>query len=166
VTPRTQLLVTLLLALPTFAVAVAVVAPRLVPRPATGEGRTPELTVSVRGAVAVPGTYRLPWGARVGDLVEDPGGLTGEADAALVEGASPLTDGRTVVVPSRRSPDGDARVNVNTASERLLLTLPGVGPATAARIMAARPFHRIDDLLRVRGIGPRRLESLRPRITL
>jgi competence protein ComEA len=125
-----------------------------------------DLTVHAAGAVARPGTYRLPWGSRVDDLVEAAGGLTADADASLVTRAAPLTDGANVVVPVRGDAAGDGRVDLNVASERLLGTLPGVGPVTAARIVAARPFHDVDDLLRVPGIGPVRLEALRPWVTL
>jgi len=124
------------------------------------------LTVHVAGEVAQPGTYRLPWGDRVGDLVAAAGGLTAAAEASLVPLAAPLTDGATVVVPTRSDEAGGVRVDVNAASERLLTTLPGVGPVTAARIVAARPFHAIDDLLRVPGIGPVRLDALRPWVTV
>jgi competence protein ComEA len=125
-----------------------------------------DLTVHVEGAVGRPGTYRLAWGSRVDDLLVAAGGLVAEADPALVARAAALTDGATVVVPVRSDAAGDGRIDVNAASERLLATLPGVGPVTAARIVAARPFHAIDDLLRVPGIGPVRLEVLRPWVTL
>ncbi len=120
----------------------------------------------IEGQVAAPGSYRLPWGSRVEDLVMAAGGILTDADESLVGWAAPLTDGSTVVVPRRVDAAGDARVDVNTASERLLATLPGVGPVTATRIVAARPFHAVDDLLRVTGIGPHRLEALRPWVTL
>lgn len=57
-------------------------------------------------------------------------------------------------------------VNVNTADLDALATLPGVGPATARAITEARPFATVDDLLRVRGIGPARLRRMRPRVTV
>jgi len=59
-----------------------------------------------------------------------------------------------------------ARLDVNTAGEHELMMLPGVGPSTAARIVADReengPFAQLDDLARVRGIGPATVEGLRP----
>lgn len=58
--------------------------------------------------------------------------------------------------------EGSLCVNVNTAAQDELEVLPGVGPGLAPRIVAARPFARVDDLLRVSGIGPRSLEGLRP----
>lgn len=61
----------------------------------------------------------------------------------------------------------ERRETVLTAADpRLLETLPGIGPALAARIVAARPFHDVDDLLRVRGIGPATLERLRSAVRL
>jgi len=125
-----------------------------------------DITAHVTGRVAAPGSYELPWGSRVHDLVAAAGGLLDDADPTLVAGAAPLTDGASVVVPRRRDAAGDERIDVNSAGERLLTTLPGVGPVTAARIVAARPFHAIEDLLGVAGIGEVRLDALRPWITL
>jgi hypothetical protein len=58
------------------------------------------------------------------------------------------------------------RLDVNRASENELATLPGVGPALAARIVAARPFSDVDDLRRVRGVRRATLERLRPLLTI
>ena len=55
----------------------------------------------------------------------------------------------------------DPRVNLNTAAPEQLRQLPGIGPALAAAIVAARPYASLDDLLRAPGIGPRRLAALR-----
>lgn len=126
----------------------------------------PDVTVHVAGAVVRPGSYRLPWGSRVDDLIAAAGGVSDEAARDLVPGATRLTDGATVTVPRRADPAGDGRVDVNTASQRLLETLPGVGPVTAERIVAARPFDTVDDLARVAGIGPARLEALRPWVSV
>jgi competence ComEA-like helix-hairpin-helix protein len=61
-------------------------------------------------------------------------------------------------------------VNINTASVDELITLPGIGPTLAARIIAFRtefgPFNSVEDLLRVRGIRSKLLEKIRDRITL
>jgi len=150
-----------------LAVAAAAGVPRLAPRAEAPPAVQPDVTVHVHGEVVRPGTYTLPWGARVADLVASAGGLTADADPGLVTAAAVLTDGRTVVVPGRRAPEGETgRVDVNTASERLLTTLPGIGPVTARRLIEGRPYHALEDLLRVPGIGPARLEALRPRVTL
>ena len=54
------------------------------------------------------------------------------------------------------------RLDPNTADEEGLCQLPGVGPAMAERIMAARPFEGADDLMRVSGVGPTVLARMRP----
>lgn len=55
-------------------------------------------------------------------------------------------------------------VDVATASEDELASLPGIGPELARRIAAARPLRSVDDLLRVDGIGPKRLAAMRSRV--
>ena len=61
-------------------------------------------------------------------------------------------------------------ININAASAEALQSLPGIGPALAARIVADReargPFRTSEDLLRVPGIGPKRWEQIRPLVRL
>ena len=71
----------------------------------------------------------------------------------------------TRMAPARMAALGMA-VDVNRATVEELESLDGVGPALAARIVAARPFASVDDVARVRGIGVRRLARLRPRLSL
>lgn len=54
-------------------------------------------------------------------------------------------------------------VDLNRATPEALASLPGIGPALAARIVEARPFDRVDAVVDVRGIGPAKLEAMRPR---
>ncbi len=125
--------------------------------------RQPDITVSVAGAVAFPGVYTLPWGARVTDAVAKAGGLTDAAEASLLNLADPLTTGEAVLVPEARTETGETRLSLNTATERELeLLIPGVGPVTAAHIVEARPYESVEDLLNVSGIGPATLEKIRP----
>ena len=61
-------------------------------------------------------------------------------------------------------------ININTAEKQNLVKLPKIGTVTAERIIRFRddygPFKSIDDLLKVKGIGPKTLEKLKPQITL
>ena len=63
---------------------------------------------------------------------------------------------------SAGSPEGTLRVNVNTATLAELETVPGIGPSLSKLVVAGRPYGAVDDLVRVRGIGPATLESIRP----
>lgn len=60
-------------------------------------------------------------------------------------------------------------ININTATAEELTLLPGVGPARAEAIVAMRttePFHAVEDLVKVKGIGPKMFEKIRPFVTL
>ncbi len=150
-----------------------------------------DLVVDVGGAVARPGVYRLPEGARVADAIEAAGGYGGTVDAALADRqlnlAAPVRDGEKVRVPARGDaatggePGGSGGngsqgvavdggpIDINHASAEALDTLPGVGPATVAKIMAARderPFGSVDDLLARKVVGAATMEKLRSLVTV
>lgn len=57
---------------------------------------------------------------------------------------------------------GELIVNINTATQDELATVPGIGPAKAAAIIAGRPYATVDDIVRVNGIGPAQMDALRP----
>ena len=134
------------------------------------------VVVDVVGAVRRPGLYRLAQGSRIADAVARAGGATAKADLAQVNLAAPLADGEQVVVPRRGAgpatgaggaasgtPAGP--VQLSTATLEQLDTLPGVGPATAQKILDYREKHgafsSVDELDAVPGIGPKRLDQLR-----
>ncbi len=139
-----------------------------------------DATVHVAGAVARPGVYLLAADARVDDAVGAAGGPTPEADVDALNLAAVVADGARVYVPERgevvepplpavtgtgavAAPPGP--VDINRATPDQLDALPGVGPATAAAIVAERerngPFLAVDDLERVPGIGPAKLLGFR-----
>lgn len=145
------------------------------------EGEAPAtMRVHVAGAVSVPGVYALPEGARVVDAVSAAGGLTAQADPDGINLAEPLTDGCKVTVPVQGEQvasevstaavvgaDGAAdggKVNVNTATVEELDALPGVGAVLASEIARERdengPFASPEDLMRVSGIGEKKLENM------
>ena len=155
--------------------AVAPVEDVIVDAPAAGA--TPEvveLYVHVAGAVAAPGLYVLPAGARVVDA----GGFADDADRAAVNLAREVDDGEQLqvprageaVAPVTGSARGTGLVDLNTADAGLLETLPRVGPAMAERIIAWRDdnggFTTVEDLLAVPGIGDKMLEALRDLVTV
>jgi competence ComEA-like helix-hairpin-helix protein len=67
-------------------------------------------------------------------------------------------------VTKAKSPQGS--LDLNTATERELQSIRGIGPVLAERIIAGRPYRTVDDLLKVKGIGPKRLEKIRPYVVV
>lgn len=151
------------------------------------------LVVEVSGAVAKPGVYRLPSGSRVADAVTAAGGFGPRVDAALADRqlnlAAPVRDGDEIHVPLRGEAGGAGSaetsvagggtgggggagagpIDLNHASAEALDTLPGVGPATVARIIAAREeqaFASVDDLGTRKVVGPATLEKIRALVTV
>jgi competence protein ComEA len=59
-----------------------------------------------------------------------------------------------------------ALVDINTADQKILESLPGVGPATAKEIVKGRPYKSVDDLANVKGIGKSKLEKIKPLVTV
>ena len=55
----------------------------------------------------------------------------------------------------------DGLLDLNTASQEELISINGIGPILAERIIAGRPYRTVDDLLKVKGIGPKKLERIR-----
>ena len=124
------------------------------------------IIVAVAGEVKQPGTYELAWGSRLEDAISLAGGLSLAADVNLVNLAKPLDAGETIFVPAKQTETGLERISINGSSLAQLDTLPRIGPAMAQRILDARPFNTIEDLLKVKGIGEKTLEKLRPFVTL
>lgn len=153
------------------------------------------VVVSVVGLVHAPGLVTLAPGARIADALTAAGGTTNGADSIGLNMARQVADGEQIVVgvvPPKGQPtvlgssvtscsagpgapgsrSGPAKpapaevINLNTATVQQLDALPGVGPATAAAVVAWRDangkFTSVDQLAEVDGIGPARLKKLRP----
>lgn len=144
-----------------------------------------EVYVDVDGAVVSPGVYRLKDGARVAQAIDAAGGLAPEADVTGLNRASKVVDGQKIHVPtvgeqqasiaeagvdggtSASSGVGGATglVNINTASSAELQTLSGIGPSMAQSIIDERTkngaFASVDDLMRVSGIGEKKLAKIK-----
>ena len=144
-----------------------------------------EVYVDVDGAVVRPGVYRLKDGARVSQAIDAAGGLTVEADVTGLNRASKITDGQKIYVPTVGEQQAAAAVggaessaattpgagsssglvNINTASAAELQTLSGIGPSMAQSIIDERTqngaFASVDDLMRVSGIGEKKLAKIK-----
>jgi competence protein ComEA len=68
--------------------------------------------------------------------------------------------------PNTAEPVSGAPVDLNTADLKALEALPGVGPATAKKIIAARPFKSVDDLGKVKGMSKAKMEALKDKVTV
>jgi competence protein ComEA len=89
-----------------------------------------------------------------------------DASSALAEPLEQASAPPSVAAAAHRSSEGV--VNLNDASENQLALLPGIGPGKARAISEhrhAHPFHRVDELTKVKGIGRKTFGRLRPYIT-
>jgi competence protein ComEA len=132
-----------------------------------------DLYVHVLGAVQNPGLYVLDLDARLVDALAAAGGTRDDADLEAVNLARVLSDGEQIIVPvigaTPEAPGGeppaDDLIDLNTADQAALETLPRIGPALAERILAWRDdngrFQSVDDLLAVPGIGEKLLAGIR-----
>jgi competence protein ComEA len=154
-----------------------------VPPPAGGD-----VAVHVAGAVVRPGVIELPDGARVIDAVEAAGGGLPDADLDRMNLAARLVDGQRVLVQRVGEPPAPAEpaagpatpagvgepsgapINVNTATQEQLETLPGIGPVLAEAIITERDrrggFRSVNELRDVRGIGDQRFADLEGLVTI
>ena len=138
------------------------------------------LVVHVAGSVVSPGVYTLLEGTRVIDAVGAAGGFAGDANPDAVNLAALIVDGERVYIPAVGEPTSDVAtsnsapevwpININSADATRLEDLPGVGPTTAASIIAYRdqhgPFASVEQLADVRGIGPAKLDAIRALVTV
>ncbi|MEW6717921.1 MAG: helix-hairpin-helix domain-containing protein [Chloroflexota bacterium] len=142
------------------------------------------VTIHIEGAVLQPGVYTLPHGSRVQEAINAAGGLTSEAQEGALNLAAPLEDGERIWVPvagknpaptsSANQPPNpqttDSVININTATQEELESLPGIGPVTAEKIIVYRQEHglftSIEEIQNVSGIGPVMFEKIKNYITV
>jgi len=142
------------------------------------------VVVYISGAVRRPDVYQLPPGARVKDLVLAAGGLTEDAAVDRINLAEHVADAQHIHIPhldeAAPAPETEndgtpqasagALLNINTANAADLDGLPGIGPSIAQRIIEYRtangPFQSVEDLQKVKGIGPALFTKIAPLISV
>jgi len=158
----------------------------------TSEAPSGTAVVHVAGAILQPGVYSLSLGARVSDAVAAAGGALGSAAPDAVNLARIVADGERIYIPTQEEADGapegvggaeawvgeasatgvrgDGSIDVNRATAAELEALPGVGPATAQKIVDDReangPYAKPEDLMRVPGIGAKKFEAMSGQVSV
>jgi competence protein ComEA len=148
---------------------------------ASDAGATGTIVVDIQGAVVEPGVRQLPAGSRIADAIAAAGGYASDADlgasAATINLAQALGDGEQIRVPrigealvavggpssSGAPASGGGMVDLNTATPEVLEALPGIGPVTVQKIVAARqeqPFASLDDAVQRGVINNGQLEDI------
>lgn len=145
------------------------------------------IIVYVAGAVLNPGVYEFEENNRIANAIEKAGGLTEEADISKINLAYLLEDGMKINIPTHtqieeeknmneedlvsqeagaeKIKETNKKININTATQSELETLPGIGNSTALKIIAYRnengKFNSIDDIMNVKGIGNSKFENIK-----
>lgn len=136
-------------------------------------GQAGEVVIDIGGAVLAPGVYKLAGNLRIGDAISAAGGLAEGADTTKMNLAAKISDGQKIYIPTREesikgitSTTGiKGLININSASEQELDTLPGIGPATAKKIIASRPYSSLDDLVSKKAVSASVYEKIKDLIS-
>ncbi|WP_438311061.1 helix-hairpin-helix domain-containing protein [Sporosarcina sp. FA9] len=147
--------------------------------PAQVEQQPIQIIIDVKGAVRYPGVYTMQDGDRLITAITAAGGYLPNADSRNLNHAMKLMDEFVIYVPLEgeevseveqslvTGPIGQASdhtININTSDETQLMTIPGIGPAKAAAIIAYRNEHGLfkdtTDLMNISGIGQKTFEKL------
>lgn len=158
------------------------------------------IIVHVAGAVVNSGIVSLNENSRISDAIEKAGGLTEEADISKINLAYLLEDGMKIYIPTHNEieeeknmennindikeyviqnnenlennskKNSNLKINLNTATQSELETLPGIGSATALKIINYRKengkFQSVEDLKNVKGIGNNKFESIKELVSV
>ncbi len=158
-----------------------------------------KIVIYVAGAVKNEGIYELDENSRIADCIEKAGGLTDDANIKDINLAFVLEDGMKVYIPknseinevkddtstyvskengstntgtstSKNTSAKSSKININTANQTDLETLPGIGPSTAQKIINYRKengkFSSIEDIKKVSGIGDSKYSKIKDYITI
>jgi competence protein ComEA len=144
---------------------------------------TKTIAVDIEGSVVKPGVYKLKTDSRIQDGLIAAGGLSAQADrnyiAKNLNLATKLSDGAKVYIPKIGEAAGNSSlpntssgqtvsglININSASESELDSLSGVGPVTAQKIISARPYSSIEDLLNKKIVSSKVFNQIKDKINV
>lgn|SRR3989338_1798441 len=155
----------------------------------TSAGR--RIKVDIEGSVVKPGVYEFDDEGRISDAISAAGGLNDEADITWIEKnmnkAAKLIDGGKIYIPAngetgfstsaKATADGQnsgsnllgvttGLININSASQTDLESLPGVGPVTAGKIIDGRPYQTIEELKSKKALGNALFDKIKDKLTL
>lgn len=149
---------------------------------ATQSAKVSLITVDIEGAVAKPGLYQLPTGSRVEDAIVLAGNITSDIDAVqfsqTINRATKLVDGAKLYIPTKGEtisnnivrhdtvPSTASLVNINSASQVELESLPGVGPVTAKKIIEGRPYQTLEELVTKKAVSQSLFQKLQSKLAL
>lgn len=149
-----------------------------------------KIAVHVTGEVNNPGLFYLKSGARIIDAIDAASGATAIADLNKINLAYELQDAQKIYVPSiydeqiseyvtdnagnnvieSSSSQNNKLININTASQNELDSLPGIGASTANKIIDYRnkngKFKKIEDIMNVSGIGQSKFDNIKSLISV
>lgn len=146
-----------------------------------------KIVIHITGAICNEGIYELEENSRIADAVKMAGGLKEDADLKQINLAYVLEDGIKINIPSKNESTNEAsnntenyitkenlnssnnaktsKVNINSATQTELETLPGIGPSTALKIINYRKekgkFNKIEDIKNVNGIGENKFNKIK-----
>lgn len=161
----------------------------------TKENIEEKIVIYITGAVKNEGIYDMKKNSRIADSIEKAGGLTEEANIENINLAYILEDGMKIHIPKKnenfneiedhtnaylskentisensKNTNNDEKININTATQTELETLPGIGPSTALKIIEYRKengkFNSIEDIKKISGIGDRKFSQIKDLIKI
>ena len=154
---------------------------------------TEQFIIHISGAVVKEGIVTIKQGARISDVIEAAGGLQENASLKNVNLAYMVEDGQKIYIPTKEEEESQeekeytivqegnhssddekeeekTKVNINKATQTELEELPGIGSATALKIIQYREengtFHSIEEIKNVNGIGDAKFDQLKEYITI
>ena len=122
--------------------------------------------IEVKGEVEHPGVYTVDIHADTGEVLKKAGGLKKGADVSGINQTQDLSDHSVLVIGKQQE---QKKISINSATEKEMQTLTGIGPSMAQRIIAYRsqqPFQTIEDIMKVKGIKEKLFAKIKEQITL